>query len=278
MQVFMRQNVSVFFMSSLILLSAFCSIAFANDITLIPLNNANAAQLLPILEKQISPASSISVYQNQLVVNASAEETVKIKSIVEMLDGSGKQLLISVKNSIGSTTTSREISINNGNINDSGLQIIHGNPNSETRVTRTYQQRGGSSNDNNTQGIRATEGYPAYISTGAAMAYNQPALTMSGQVIQTQQWQQAQTGFYATAWVNGETVSISIEQQKQGFNSNTSINSQVLETRVSGKLGEWIALGAINQQQNMHNQAINSRSRSGEMQNNTIYLKVELAQ
>lgn len=247
----------------------------ALEMTIIPLTNANAEQLITVIQAQLGAGSSVTQYQNQIILNATEEETARIKNLISTLDTAGKQLLISVKNNTSGTITNSTGSISNNGIGDNGIRITR---NGMTETTTTLQHRTTNNVGSGQQGIRATEGQPSYISTGSAMAYNQPVISSNGSIIQGQQWQQAQTGFYATTWVNGDNVSIHIEQQKQSFNSNASMNNQQLQTQVHGKLGQWIAIGNLDSQDINNTRSLNSMGRTKDVQNNTIYLKVELAE
>jgi hypothetical protein len=232
-------------------------------ISVIPVNNGTVEELVPVIEAQLGEGSSVSSYQNQIILNASDEETIKIKHLLDTLDHTGRQLLISVKND-----NTGNMTLNNGSINQP--------KNSQFSAQLQMRKMHNSGQDN--QGIRATEGYPSFITTGSAIAYNQPALKSNGKIIQNQQWQNALTGFYATAWINNNEVSIKIEQEKQRFTSNTSMDNQQLQTRVSGKLGEWIAIGNVSSHNITNEHSFSSVTHNQDNQTSTIYLKVELAE
>lgn len=247
------------------------------QMSIIPLNNAIAEQILPVIQSQLNDGGSATSYQNQIILNASVEETLKIKNLLETLDSAGKQLLITIKNNNSDNSNIAYAGISNANLNDQGLRITKKGFNTQTTTTR-IEQRSIKNSSSGNQGLRVTEGYPSFISTGSSKIYTQPLITSNGTVIQNQEWKNAQTGFYATARVNGNYVSIDIEQEKQSFNNDNSINNQQLQTRVSGQLGQWIAIGTINNQETNNNRSFNSREKQRNTENNTIYLKVELAE
>ena len=79
----------------LIGLSSFC---FAQkQITTIPLTHNSADTLIPALRAHISPDSSITAYQNTLIINATAQDTQTVKALIKQLEGEGQQLMIFVK-------------------------------------------------------------------------------------------------------------------------------------------------------------------------------------
>lgn len=247
------------------------------SMTVIPLNNADAEELVTAIEAQLSEDSSVSIYQNQIILNATAEETAKIKMLMVTLDTPAKQLLIAVKNNSQGSITTTQGGFSNNNSGTPGIKINRHGLNTETTTT-TIEHRSVKNSGSGQQGIRASEGYPSFITTGSAKAYSQPLYNSNGQIVQNQEWHNAQTGFYATAWVNGNNVSIKIEQQKQRFNNDSSMDNQQLQTQVNGRLGEWIAIGSLNSQETINTRQLNSMGRSKDTQDNTIYLKVELAE
>ena len=205
-----------FHRSFLALLVFITSYSWAQQMSIIPLNNANAEQILPVIQSQLNEGSSATSYQNQIILNASAEETTKIKDLLTTLDSAGKQLLITVKNKSNDISSTNGGSISNNGINNKGITVTKHGINTQTTTTR-IEHHSIKNTGLGEQGLRVTEGYPSFISTGGAKIYTQPLMTSNGAVIQNQEWKSAQTGFYATAWVNGNNVSISIEQEKQSF-------------------------------------------------------------
>jgi hypothetical protein len=265
-----------FHLGFLALLAFITSYSWAQQMSIIPLNNAIAEQILPVIQSQLDEGSSATSYQNQIILNASAEETTKIKNLLQTLDSAGKQLLITVKNN-NNTSNINGGSISNNGINNKGITVTKHGINTQTTTTR-IEHHSIKNTGLGEQGLRVTEGYPSFISTGGAKIYTQPLMTSNGAVILNQEWKNAQTGFYATAWVNGNNVSISIEQEKQSFNNDSSMNNQQLQTRVSGQLGQWIAIGSINNQETISNRSLNSIEKRKASDNTMIYLKVELAE
>ena len=55
---------------------------------------------------------------------------------------------------------------------------------------------------------------------------------------------EAATSVYVVARVNGDTVLLDIEPEHASFGPQGEIRSQGLSTQASGRLGEWIDLGA----------------------------------
>ena len=68
-----------------------------------------------------------------------------------------------------------------------------------------------------------------------------------GQVYQNTEYRNVNQGFYVTANVTGDMVHVSISSNNDRVNQYQPgvIDTQSTDTRVSGRLGEWIPLGGI---------------------------------
>ena len=68
-----------------------------------------------------------------------------------------------------------------------------------------------------------------------------------GQVYQNTEYRNVNQGFYVTANVTGDRVHVSISSNNDRVNQYQPgvIDTQSTDTRVSGRLGEWIPLGGI---------------------------------
>ena len=58
------------------------------------------------------------------------------------------------------------------------------------------------------------------------------------------------SGFYATARVSGDVVTLEISSRQQAYRpSDETIDTQSATSVVTGRLGEWIELGAVREAQ-----------------------------
>lgn len=236
------------------------SFAALAEISIITLQRSQADQLVPIIASQLGAGSSVNSYQNQIILNATADEIARVKTLISQLDTEGRQLLISVK-----TDDNRSASNQNADVKVSHSQ--NGTTRTETRVTTRVQTLGQQSQGHGLQSIRATEGMPSLISIGQSKAYH----SESGQ-----SWHNADNGFYATARVNHGTVNIAIEQQRAAFNAQNLRDQQSLRTSVSGRLGEWIAIGTLAQTGENQSYRNSSGATARHSSSSLIYLKVDV--
>ena len=247
-------------------------------ITTLQLHHTDPQLLLPVIKAQLSPTSSVQAYQNKLILNVTDDELKKIKALIRQLDAAGKQLLITVKKADQEMTrqqTGKAQMHFQGNP-DIKVGSEHGNSTNnrlETSVNikNQYSTHTGSS----ANGIRATEGKPVYISTGSTILINN---NTTGSLKENRQPIDANSGFYATAWVDDRTVTVLLDQQQNKFQTPSTITSQQLQTRVTGNLGEWIPVGYFNNSESSANRQIGSKDRRNNISATPIYLKVDLAQ
>ncbi len=63
-------------------------------------------------------------------------------------------------------------------------------------------------------------------------------------------YQQLGTGFYVRPRVHGEQVTVEINpsRQRESLEGRGQITTQSLHTTVSGRLGEWLAIGAVQEE------------------------------
>ena len=230
------------------------------EISVITLQRSNAEQLIPIIASQLGEGSTVSSYQNQIILNANAAETAQVRALIKQLDSQGRQLLISVK-----TDDNHRSSDNQGDVKITQSQ--NGMTRTETRVTTRVQTIGTQSSGQGLQSIRATEGLPSLISIGQSKAY----ASESGHT-----WHNADNGFYATARESNGIVNIAIEQQRASFSGNDQRHQQQLRTSVSGRIGEWIAIGSLQNYAQRQSQHINAHAQQHQQGTGMIYLKVDV--
>jgi hypothetical protein len=104
---------------------------------------------------------------------------------------------------------------------------------------------------NNVSSVRTLEGMETYISIGQSVPVNTTQVSRGWGGVTVQQstdFRSANTGFYATARLSGETVTLEFSPQQQRLRS--SARGPVVETAgaittIRGRLGEWLALGAV---------------------------------
>jgi hypothetical protein len=240
----------------------------ARQLTAITLNQADPSKMVSLIQQYLSNGSSVQHYQNQLIINATPEELAKIRALLKQLDAQGKTLWIALR--IGEQTQRSEqtvfVTIPPIVVRKNGIQTT-------TRNTASIQQRGFSASGQQRQGIRATEGVAAYISSGVSVLLN---TDRKNSPFNSQQFHEVTNGFYATAWLNGNTVTLELEQRNDQLQSDQIINTQQLQSRVNGAVGKWIPVGMLGDSNNSSSREIGGSTTMEEKTATTIYLKVSI--
>ncbi|MEZ5571249.1 MAG: hypothetical protein R3E64_04420 [Halioglobus sp.] len=245
-------------------------------LTTITVSYSSPQQLLAVIKPYLSPGSTVSAYQNQLILNVTPQELAKTQELLKTLDKAGRQLLISVRTDGNGSDSERGVDINT--VIRSGNTVItngaEGRP-GESRTTVRVQNQRGTSADNGNQSVRATEGMPAYIGTGMTAAVPGYSVSADGRRYYQQDYVNAVAGFYATTWINDGTVRISIDQSNDRLQGQT-IATQQLRTEVSGALGQWLPIGVINDQAKQQDSNLGSAMQSSRSHSTQLYLKVDV--
>jgi type II/III secretion system protein len=249
-------------------------------LTPITLHYATPAQLVPVIKPYLSAGSTVTAYQNQLILNATTEELEKTRELLKSLDKAGRQLQISVRSD--STGSDHRQGVDVDSVIRSGNTVIRtgsggrsiDSGNSESRTTIRVENHTGTSSGEGSQAVRATEGMPAYIATGMSAPVRTYTLGADGTRYMQQDYVNALQGFYATAWLNDNTVRVSIDQSNDQLEGRT-VATQQLRSDVSGRLGEWLPIGTINTSGSQQTSGIGSSGRGSEASSTALYIKVE---
>jgi hypothetical protein len=263
----------------MLLFSLWASVALAQrQMTTIELSYANPQQIKSVIIPLLSEGSSVSVYQDQLILNVTAEELAKTRELLKQLDSAGRQLLVSLRSDGIGSDSRRSVDVDAAiRTGDTTISTGTGGRNTETRTSVRVNDYRGASTDNGNQSVRATEGMPAYISTGMTAPVQSYTTGPDGRRYYQQDYVDAVSGFYATARVNAGVVQISIDQSNNQLQGRT-IATQQLQSQVSGALGQWLPIGVISNSTSLQDQGIASRGQSSRASSTQLFIKVELLQ
>ncbi len=248
------------------------------ELTTIELSYANPQQIRAAIIPFLSEGSSVSVYQDQLILNVTPEELAKTRELLKQLDSAGQQLLVSLRSDGVGSDSHRSVDVEASlKAGDTTITTGRGKRTAETRTTVRVHDSSGTNTDNGNQAVRVTEGMPAYISTGMTAPIHSYTTGPDGRRYYQQGYVDAVSGFYATTWVNDGVVRISIDQSNNQLKGGT-VSTQQLQSQVSGALGEWLPIGVISDTASQQTQGIVSRGQSSRANSTQLFIKVELLQ
>ncbi|MCY1286029.1 type IV pilus secretin PilQ [compost metagenome] len=242
----------------------------------IPLNYRTAEDVMPVVQSVLGYDGRVSAYGNQLIVNAPPEKIQELRELLQQLDTQPRRLLISVDTTDASHADERgyrmDGSASAGNVEiQSGRGEVNGKD--QVRIIR----RSTSSRGGGTQQVQATEGYPALIQVGQSVPLTTTTVGPYGGVYNDTQYRDVTRGFYVTARLNGDMVQVTIDSHNDRVSQSRqgAIDVQSTSTRVSGRLGEWMTIGGVNQSDQSSQAGFLQQYSTRGHDDTTVRLKVE---
>ena len=216
---------------------------------LIQLNYRTAEDVLAVVQSTLDGQGKVSPYGNQLVINASPEKIREVRDLLQQLDPAPRRLLISV-DTRESSFQDRDGYRVDGSVSAGDVEVIAGRGEVRGRDQVRIIRRSTDSRSGGTQQVQATEGYPALIQVGQNVPLTTTSVGPYGQVYQNTEYRNVTQGCYVTATLSGDRVHLNISANNDRVNPYQPgvIDVQSTDTRVSGRLGEWIPLGGVSQQ------------------------------
>jgi hypothetical protein len=227
--------------------------ALADELEIIDLHHRRADDIIPIVLPLLEAGGALTGADDKLFVRSSPANLAQIREAVAAIDRPQRQLLITVgQGSVdardgtsvrGSATIGSgdvRVGVNRPPAGGSGATVIAG-----SRSVQTDQQ--------NTSSVRALEGSEAYISVGQSVPITSTTVTTGWHPPVAQQstsYRDVTSGFYATARVSGDLVTLEISSRQQAYRPrDETIDTKGATSVVTGRLGEWIDLGAVRETQ-----------------------------
>ena len=246
-------------------------IVSAGDINVIDLNNRTAEDVIPLIEPLLQESDALTGTGYQLILRTDKATLRQIEALLDKIDTRPRNLLVSVRN-----VTDQHI--RDRGVVTSGSVTIGDHSDTQINIHGTDRRSRGDSDV--LQKVRVLEGERAFISAGESVPYRSRQIYQNGHwvtVHETVDYEDAGNSFYALPHVQGERVMLEIEPVYSSVDRrNGNIQYQSVETRVSGKLGEWIPLGVIDEQEQTRSNGLLSTHRTERETRSNIEVKVEL--
>ncbi len=265
----------------------------------IPLGYRSINEIIPLVRPLVSPDGSVGGLQGQLVVTTTSKKMAEVRKLLAVLDKSPARLLISVKRgkSLSSNQGSASVQGAAGNItiNEGGIATgdTHKEHHGKEGNSLSVRLKSNSQNEqsNLIQQVQVLEGREAYISAGEEIPVRNRGVVAGpngGYGYDSTAFYPATTGFYAIPRLKGDEVFLEINtvsrqrnnlrinthDSRQGWQSGPNIAVSNVRTTARGKLGEWIAIGGINQSGSSRQSGIGSSSRQQQDLSTQFYVRV----
>jgi type II secretory pathway component GspD/PulD (secretin) len=231
-------------------------VAQAQEMQVIELRHRLASDVIPVVQPLLEPGGVITGTDGTLFVRTSPANLAQILQAVESLDRQPRQLLLSVGQ--GTVTNLDSSSVRGtATIGDGDVQVgVNRPPGAESGASARVGSRAQRADLTNVSTVRALEGMETFIAIGQSVPMTTTQVTRGWGGTTTQQtteFRSASTGFYATARLRGEMVTLEISPRQQRIQSSSSgpvVQAVGASTTVSGRLGEWFPLGAVQESGN----------------------------
>lgn len=261
-------------------------------IEVIPLQHSLTSEVIPVLEPLIEPGGNISGMNNQLIIKSTPANIRTIKEVLATLDKAARQLLITVKQNTGEQLTRSDRSIS-GRYSKGDISVeSDGRRHEDIRariedrdgnhIQYELNERSQNNDSRNSYRVRATEGYPAHILSGELYPFpRRDVYAGHGNVVvqDSYQYEDATSGFYVLPRLQGETVTLEIAPRMttvQRDHGPPIKRLQDVQTVVSGRLGEWIPVGGVDESDSQQDSRLLGRSESQRASRASILIRVEV--
>ena len=272
-----------------LLLIGLVGAAHAQQTTLevITLNSRNAEEVIPILKPLLAPQGTITGLNNRLVVRTTPANLAELKQVLATIDATPRRLLISVRQDADFERWRRGSQVSGAvDVGDNAAVRVPGRPTppgatvrGDSAQAKVYSSES-AANDRVSQQVQVIEGGRALIRVGQAVpVHSREAVDTAGgrRVVEATEYRDVDTGFYVVPRVAGDRVTLEIFTAADTLQSGQrgGIGVQRVQTVVSGRLGEWIELGAVEQQSARRDSQILGRDRETQRDARRVLVKVD---
>ncbi|MNO56684.1 Bacterial type II/III secretion system short domain protein [compost metagenome] len=243
---------------------------------IIPLSYRTAEDVMPVVQSVLGNEGRVSAYGNQLVVNAEPAKIRELQQVLEQIDTRPHRLLISVDTGESSQRDERGYAVD-GSISAGNVEIQSGRGEIRGRDQVRIINRSTSSRGGGLQQIQATEGSPALIQIGQSVPVTTTAVGPYGESYSQTQYRDANQGIYVTATLSGNLVHVTLSARNDRLDPSYpgAMTTSSAETRVSGRLGEWIEIGGTSQSGQADQSGFIRRYSTQGSSDSSLRLKVE---
>ncbi len=256
----------------------------------IDLKYRNAEQIVPILKPLLAPGGTISALQNRVIVRTTPQNLAELRKVLDAVDTMPKRLVISVRQEAAGTALATEAEVS-GSIGNDGARVTV--PGSGSKQGATAQVRSGdnvaqarvfssqsAATNRGVQTVQVLEGNEAFISTGQSVPVpsgNVILTPLSVQLSESVEYRDAVTGFRVRPRVNGDRVTLEISSRRDTVaDRNTgTFEVQRIDTVISGRLGEWMEIGGVDQSHVQTDGGTISRRSRNIADDRKVFVKVE---
>ncbi len=207
------------------------------ELGFITLKHRNAESLIPLLQPVLNEGVRISGTGATLIVNCQPGQLKEIHKLLEQLDTPLQPLKISVVQSADATRSALHSDVS-GTLQQPRVHVYATNKRTKEAMS---------------QQLRVIEGQWAFISAGKSLPVTGQTTIHSHHGTSMQQsieYQEVQSGFEVSPTLRGDSVTLQVRpfRARHSPRGGGIIEQQEIITTVSGRLGEWITIGGMDEE------------------------------
>lgn len=290
-----RQEIAIHirFVAALFCLLVFAGLARAGDtLEIIPLQHRTAEEVIPGLQPFLEPGGALTGMQGNLILRASPANRAQIRQALAALDVAPRQLRITVRQSLDRSREQQSFGLYGKIDTDTvdmavppsgrgGAQVEIGDGNSH--IGARFDDRSLDQVSRVSQHVRVADGGRAMIQTGVELPLTLREIVDGphGRTVrESVVFYSAGSGFYVAPQLIGDRVTLDIHPVQQTLDAAAPrrVVGQQLHTRISGRLGEWIALGGSDTQDQQDRRRLLDAGQRNTRESGQVWLKVDVVE
>lgn len=276
------------FCCSLLLLSLVTAWPCQAAIKVMALKHVAAEEILPVVRDVLEGQGKVSVWDNRLIINASAKEIATIEEVLQQIDLPPTMLRISVRQEDRQGRAGNRAVLSNpsvpGMASSSAPAASAGAPNGAVKSPGT--RRLGNTAERTTQTLRLRDGSQGFILMGEMVPYVREMLLLARRYAgygQTVEFQAVNTGFWVRPILERGYATLEIRPYLEGFQRSSArmmgmpspVKLQDLVSTVRVPLGKWVDLGHHLREGDEVSRAILTWRTRDLHQEQTVWVKVD---
>ena len=267
---------------SLLALLLSAGAALAQQMQVIELQYRRADDLIPILQPLLEPGDAITGLDDKLFVRTDPSTLARVIEALAVIDQPPRQLVITVGQD--STTSAAAAGVRGAATVSSGDVSVGVNrpPGSGSSAQVVAGEHSTRSSVRNVSSVRALDGTEAFIAVGQQVPFTSTQVTPGrGGPVTTRSttFRDVSTGFYATARVNGDMVTLTVSPRQQSYDRarGSTVHTAGAGSTINARLGEWVELGAVREAGSGADSGLLTWGRRTAQSQYTTWIKVEEA-
>jgi len=245
--------------------------AESNRVQVLQIQSRPAVDLVEVVRPLLGEHASVTAYHDKLIVNGSAQEIARVRTLLKDLDRPARRLVIEVR--LDGEKSLMRRSLDYGL--DSGSVRI-GDPPAHAAASLRFEGARTRSHGSGLQRVQALEGRAALIRTGQSIPIHRRGQGYGYHTGPRYEigYRELASGFYALPRVHGNQVTVEVYQQSEQPAGDGRFDHQQASSVLRGELGSWLSLGPIDGADTVNDRGIGHQVTTQRLQDRSIELRV----